>query len=120
MQLSWGMSVLIIVLALDPSSQAAFQALLFLHLHTDDYASALNLVENPPLPADLPFERAYCLYRLHREQEALDILKNNIGEKGRREDHLEAQIVCRYPRFLVLPLNVALPLGSIRASSRCL
>ena len=78
------------VLHLDPKAEAAFQTLLFLHLHTDDYASALALVDNPPTAARLDFERAYCLYRLHREKEALEILGMI---KGRKEEHLEAQIV---------------------------
>jgi signal recognition particle subunit SRP72 len=40
----------------------------------------------------LDFERAYCLYRLHREKEALSILEG-LGKRGRKEEHLEAQIV---------------------------
>lgn len=33
------------------------------------------------------------MYRLHREKEALEVLKG-IGNDGRKEKHLEAQIVC--------------------------
>ena len=92
-----------IVLALDPASLPAFQTLLFLHLQTDDYDSALKLLEKPPAPTlALDFERAYCLYRLSREQEALEAL----GElkKGRKEMHLEAQVVrffklCWYGKY---------------------
>jgi signal recognition particle subunit SRP72 len=80
------------VLALDAASTSAFQTLLFLHLHTDDYAAALDLVEHPPAPAELQFERAYCLYRLHRERDALQQLQE-IKARGRREEHLEAQVV---------------------------
>ncbi|KAI9638379.1 uncharacterized protein MKK02DRAFT_36142 [Dioszegia hungarica] len=84
------------ILALDPSSVPAFQTLLFLHLHTDEYASALALLDNPPTGSvsTLEFERAYCLYRLHREKEALEVLRT-IGTQGRKEDHLEAQISYR-------------------------
>lgn len=83
-----------VVLSLDPSSVPAFQTLLFLHLHTDEYASALELLSHPPKgsTSTLEFEKAYCLYRLHREKEAMEVLKT-ISSQGRKEDHLEAQIV---------------------------
>ncbi|CAK9780893.1 hypothetical protein CC85DRAFT_284709 [Cutaneotrichosporon oleaginosum] len=86
------------ILALDPASTSAFQTLLFLHLHTDDYAAALDLVEHPPSPADLRFERAYCLYRLHRERDALAQLQD-IETRTRREEHLEAQVRYRLGEF---------------------
>lgn len=81
-----------VVLSLDPKSTSAFQTLLFLHLHTDDYASALSTLDSSGLASPLVFERAYCLYRLHREKEALDVLQKT-GSSGRKEKHLEAQIV---------------------------
>jgi signal recognition particle subunit SRP72 len=82
-----------LVLHLDPTSLPAFQTLLFLHLHTDDYAAALSLLDNPPAAAtSLEFERAYCLYRLHREKEALGLMEK-LQSDGRKEKHLEAQIV---------------------------
>lgn len=81
------------VLALDGSSVPAYQTLLFLHLQTDDYSAALELVSTPPSgTGSLDFEKAYCLYRLHREKEALDIVEK-LSERGRKVDHLEAQIV---------------------------
>lgn len=89
------------VLALDASSQTAFQTLLFLHLQTDDYTSALSLLDHPSNEQSLDFERAYCLYRLHREKEALEVLKG-LSEKGRKTDHLEAQIVSNLIGFIEL------------------
>jgi hypothetical protein len=81
------------VLHLDPSSLSTFQTLLFLHLHTDDYPAAIELLFHPPEAASsLEFERAYCLYRLHREKEALVVLEG-LSSRGRKEEHLEAQIV---------------------------
>lgn len=82
-----------VVLSLDPESAPAFQTLLFLHLHTDDYTSALAVLDSSSLASSLDFERSYCLYRLHREKEALEALKRSSGD-GRKEKHLEAQIVC--------------------------
>lgn len=81
-----------VVLSLDAKSTSAFQTLLFLHLHTDDYTSALSTLDGSDLAAPLTFERAYCLYRLHREKDALEILQQTSGT-GRKEKHLEAQIV---------------------------
>lgn len=86
-----------VVLTLDPKSIPAFQTLLFLCLQTDDYTTALDIVSNPPAGAgSLEFERAYCLYRLHREKEALAIVEK-LDDRGRRVDHLEAQIVSTAP-----------------------
>jgi signal recognition particle subunit SRP72 len=50
-------------------------------------------VSGPPAAAEtLDFETAYCLYRLHREREALAALER-IADRGGRERHLEAQVV---------------------------
>jgi hypothetical protein len=87
------LSLTIPVLTLEPTSLPAFQTLLFLHLHTDDYPAAIELLVDPPSTASsLDFERAYCLYRLHREKEALAVLEG-LTDRGRKVEHLEAQIV---------------------------
>ncbi|WVF72273.1 hypothetical protein IAT40_007085 [Kwoniella sp. CBS 6097] len=97
------------ILALDASSQAAFQTLLFLYLQTDDYTSALKLLDSPPtgtasagatasVAETLGFERAYCLYRLHREKEALSLLEA-LQERGRKVQHLDAQIRYRLGEY---------------------
>jgi len=41
---------------------------------------------------DLPFEKAYCLYRLNQADEALQVL-NDIPEQGQKEKELMAQVV---------------------------
>ncbi|OCF35430.1 signal recognition particle subunit SRP72 [Kwoniella heveanensis BCC8398] len=93
------------ILALDPSSQAAFQTLLFLYLQTDDYTSALALLDTPPTgttssSGTLAFERAYCLYRLHREKEALRLLEEFApSERDRKVQHLDAQIRYRLGEY---------------------
>ncbi|ORY33731.1 hypothetical protein BCR39DRAFT_518912 [Naematelia encephala] len=84
------------ILFLDPKSTSAFQTLLFLHLQIDDYTAALELLSSPSAPSDLKFERAYCLYRLHREKEAMAMLD---GLEGRKVMHLEAQIRYRLGEF---------------------
>ncbi|KAL7422266.1 hypothetical protein Q5752_002912 [Cryptotrichosporon argae] len=87
------------ILALDPASTPTFQALLFLLLDTDDYAASLELVTAPPAgqTGGLEFERAYCLYRLKREGEALEVLSKVAGE--RRARVLEAQIRYRLGEY---------------------
>ncbi|KAK4685474.1 signal recognition particle subunit SRP72, partial [Tremellales sp. Uapishka_1] len=84
------------ILILSPSSTSAFQTLLFLHLHTDNYTAALHLLQTPS-GQSLDFERAYCLYRLHREKEALEILAKL--DKTRKVLHLEAQITYRLGEY---------------------
>ena len=98
------------VLRLDPHDADAHQTKLFLLLQTDQYAAALAMTQAPTsLPnesstetegegSDRAFERAYSLYRLHREEEAtgvLDDLKAKSGEEevDRGVLHLEAQLV---------------------------
>ncbi|ODN84734.1 hypothetical protein, variant 1 [Cryptococcus amylolentus CBS 6039] len=80
------------ILNLDAASETAFQTLLFLYLQIDEYSAALKLIEDSKKPH--PFERAYCLYRLHRESEALTALEG-LEEEGKKVEHLRAQIYYR-------------------------
>jgi signal recognition particle subunit SRP72 len=86
---------------------------LFLLLQLDRYSDALNLISarsssttttTTTTTQSLEFERAYCLYRLHREDEALNViykLKSSSEElgldkedgMGRKLTSLEGQIV---------------------------
>ena len=99
------------VLRLAPNDPDAVQTKLFLLLQTDQYAAALALTQasqSKPEPdtdtdaeadaRDRAFERAYALYRLHREEEAIGVLKELKGagsddESERGVMHLEAQLV---------------------------
>ncbi|WVQ71587.1 hypothetical protein IAR50_001127 [Cryptococcus sp. DSM 104548] len=80
------------ILNLDAASETAFQTLLFLYLQIDEYPAALKLIEDSK--ETHPFERAYCLYRLHREKEALEALEG-LEEEGKKVEHLRAQILYR-------------------------
>jgi signal recognition particle subunit SRP72 len=86
----------------------AFKTLLFLLLQTDQYPLALSSFTSYPqitLSSSNPekgflFEKAYCLYRLHRELEALGLIDKELGgregyesEEGRKVGHLRGQIV---------------------------
>lgn len=115
----------LLVLKLDPSSTEAFKALLFLLLQTDQYATALDAISTYTSSASpssssstaYQFERAYCLYRLHRSSEALVILSDlkkqasssassssseepdYTSEQSRKLLNLEAQILYRAGRY---------------------
>ena len=83
---------------MDPSDKDALQAKLFLLLQTEQYEIALALLETLNVEGARNFEKAYALYRLHRENEAVDVLdrlkKSNMSEaSGRGVQHLEAQLV---------------------------
>jgi signal recognition particle subunit SRP72 len=83
----------------------ALQTLLFLLLQTDQYDIAMETIESASQSDKLDFEKAYCLYRLHEEEKAKELVEKlrateggSVGlehESARRLAHLEAQIVSR-------------------------
>ena len=84
------------VLHLCPADKDALQAKLFLLLQTEQYGPALALIANSTSGdgLDCTFEKAYALYRLHREEEAATALNEIKGSDHRGVLHLEAQLVC--------------------------
>ena len=72
---------------------------LFLLLQTDAYEDALALVESLGDSEQREFEKAYALYRLHREDEAAAHVSKLKGSpqptdaNQRGVTHLEAQLV---------------------------
>jgi signal recognition particle subunit SRP72 len=95
------LNILSPVLRLEPNDPDALQTKLALLLHTEQYAPALALAESLSGDAEhtafaLEFGRAYALYRLNREPEASDVVKQ-INPEGDHEArgvmHMEAQIV---------------------------
>ncbi|KAI0764298.1 hypothetical protein BD413DRAFT_576739 [Trametes elegans] len=83
------------ILRLDPRDADALQTKLFLLLQTDQYAAALAVID---VGGEHAFEKAYSLYRLHREEEASQVLANlkaQNGEGDRGLLHLEAQLAYR-------------------------
>ncbi|KAI8978171.1 hypothetical protein BD414DRAFT_494772 [Trametes punicea] len=87
------------ILRLDPHDPDALQTKLFLLLQTEQYAAALAMIEGQGGEGDEhAFEKAYSLYRLHREDEAasvLDRLKAREQTDDRGVLHLEAQLAYR-------------------------
>ncbi|KAG8980163.1 hypothetical protein FRB94_011313 [Tulasnella sp. JGI-2019a] len=85
------------ILRLDPHDKEALAAKLFLLIQTDQGESALKVVEEDKAsePAH-QFEKAYILYWLRKESEALGVLNEmDGGESSRALMHLGAQIKYR-------------------------
>lgn len=85
------------VLRIEPNDKDALQTKLFLLLQTEQYDAALAIVGTAENDNRHAFERSYSLYRLHREQEAIDglkVIKEESSEDERGPLHLEAQLVC--------------------------
>lgn len=82
---------------LDPSDRDALRTKLFLLLQTEQYDTALALIAE--INEQCSFERAYALYRLQREEDAAQVLKEikNNGKEAEQRGvmHLEAQLSYR-------------------------
>lgn len=77
------------------------QTKLFLLLQSEQYSAALDLIDSLTDPATRAYEKAYAFYRLHRENEAIELLprlkalqvSDALYKRGVL--HLEAQLVRR-------------------------
>lgn len=83
------------ILRIEPKDVDAIQTKLFLLLQTEQYHPALSLIEREDENQKWAFERSYSFYRLQREEEARQILKDQKGEDDRGVMHLEAQLCYR-------------------------
>ncbi|KAI0333226.1 hypothetical protein GY45DRAFT_1245246 [Cubamyces sp. BRFM 1775] len=87
------------ILRLEPRDPDALQTKLFLLLQTDQYAAALSMIAaEGGESSEHAFEKAYSLYRLHREDEAASVLEglksqDQVDDRGLQ--HLEAQLAYR-------------------------
>lgn len=81
------------ILRLDPTDADALQTKLFLLLQTEQYEAALSLIGDDTLD-HRAFEKAYALYRFHKEEEASNVLQElKQTQKGQRGVlHLDAQL----------------------------
>ncbi|CAE6492625.1 unnamed protein product [Rhizoctonia solani] len=90
------------ILRLTPGDIDVVQTKLFLLLQTDQYARALEIVENLSSGSNSKeLEKAYLLYRLHKEKEAKAIVDqvNASGASDGGFAHLEAQILYRLGEY---------------------
>jgi len=87
------------ILRLDPKDADARQTKLFLLLQTEQYSTALSLIDADDVHTHHAYERAYSLYRLSHESEAREVLEsikgNRDAEDSRGLMHLEAQLAYR-------------------------
>lgn len=88
------------VLRIDGKDDDALNTKLFLLLQTEQYEDALTLISTLDVFKQREFEKAYALYRLHKEEEAnmhLSQLKGShkTADNNRGVMHLEAQLVCQ-------------------------
>jgi len=85
------------ILRLDPGDRDALRTKLFLLLQTEQYDTALALIAE--INEQCLFERAYALYRLQREEDSVQVLKEikSIGKEAEQRGamHLEAQLSYR-------------------------
>jgi hypothetical protein len=99
------------VLRLDSSDRDALRTKLFLLLQTEQYDTALALIAE--INDQSPFERAYALYRLQREEDAGQVLKEikNDGKEPEQRGamHLEAQLVSIWSRRFNIRTEITLP-----------
>ncbi|KZV99377.1 hypothetical protein EXIGLDRAFT_668520 [Exidia glandulosa HHB12029] len=84
------------ILVLAPNDADVLQTKLFLLLQTEDYAAALDLASAP----EHRFQKAYALYRLNRETDAGEVVKELKAvelddDAARGVEHLEAQLEYR-------------------------
>ncbi|KAI6043520.1 hypothetical protein EDC04DRAFT_2562689 [Pisolithus marmoratus] len=81
------------ILRLDPTDEDALQTKLFLLLQTEQYEAALSLIGDDTSD-HRAFEKAYALYRFHKEEEASNILQRlkQTQRDQRGVLHLDAQL----------------------------
>ena len=88
------------VLALSPDSTSVVLTKVSLLVHLDRYTAALALLDTPALAdCQTALERAYCLFKLGREDEAEQVLKGAKGDAGEGAEMLEAQLVSTSPHL---------------------
>jgi signal recognition particle subunit SRP72 len=101
------------VLRLTPDDADVLQTKLFLLLQTDQYSRALEIIETMsssagPSKSSTELEKAYILYRLHKEKDAKAIVGSAHGNDGALKEgfaHLEAQLVSQCT-ILILHSNL--------------
>lgn len=81
------------ILRLDPTDGDALQTELFLLLQTEQYEAALSLIGDDA-SGRRAFEKAYALYRFHKEEEASNVLQRlkQTQKDQRGVLHLDAQL----------------------------
>ena len=90
------------ILAEAPGDEDALQCKLVALIHTKRFREALALFESAPALAGAgAFEKAYVLYRLNRQEEAIEAIETAAPKTGVdvRMDLLRAQVLYRLGRY---------------------
>ncbi|CAB3998810.1 Signal recognition particle subunit SRP72 [Paramuricea clavata] len=83
-----------------PNDKDAFQCKIVCFMQQGKFHDALQILKSSRVKKgiSLPFEEAYCLYRLNKTTEALDVLKA-IEEPSPKEKELLAQVYYRLEEY---------------------
>ncbi|XP_067133039.1 signal recognition particle subunit SRP72 [Centruroides vittatus] len=81
-----------------PDDDKALHCKVVCLIHLSDFENAYNLLEKHSTLSELQFEKAYCLYRLNRIQEAWSILQNSSQSNDKLKE-LSAQVLYRLERY---------------------
>jgi signal recognition particle subunit SRP72 len=79
----------------------AFQCKIVCLIHLDKFDEALTSIERSPDTGNFYFEKAYCEYRLNKNEESYATLQK-IQEMSVREKELLAQVVSYLNYFIVI------------------
>ena len=82
------------ILNVDPKDETAFHCRMVCLMQLSKFEDALKQIRDTHFKIDLIFEEAYCLYRLNKPEEALEILEN-ASNKSDKVKELQAQIYYR-------------------------
>jgi len=80
------------------AEKEAWQVKVVAQVQSELFTDALTTISKSPVESLLQFERAYCLYRLNREEEALQVLEASSCT-SLREKELKAQIYYRLEQY---------------------
>ncbi|XP_020904973.1 signal recognition particle subunit SRP72, partial [Exaiptasia diaphana] len=88
------------ILQENPKDADAFHCKVVCLVQQSCFREALDVVNSGSKKGikELPFEKAYCLYRLNKTSEALEVLKD-IPDQGQREKELTAQVYYRLGEY---------------------
>ncbi|KAK3710774.1 hypothetical protein QZH41_016760, partial [Actinostola sp. cb2023] len=88
------------ILQEDPKDSDAFHCKVVCLIQQSCFREAFEVINSGSKKGikELPFEKAYCLYRLNKTDEALQIL-NDVPDQGQREKELTAQVYYRLGEY---------------------
>mmetsp|Transcript_17379 Transcript_17379/g.37521 ORF Transcript_17379/g.37521 Transcript_17379/m.37521 type:complete len:686 (+) Transcript_17379:137-2194(+) len=86
------------ILAVAPKDEDALKAKVIAQLQLSQFEDAIAFINKSSLGPAMAFEKAYCLYRLGRIEEALEAVRGSGPDKAEAARQLEAQLFYRLGR----------------------